>query len=426
MKKLTILMFLALLVGMIVPSVSAATSIDEVLSVTDVEINGKNYDDNDLMGDQDKDFSLERGEDIEIELFVESGDLAMEDIEVEAEFNGYRYNREEREVINDFTRPFDLDENDSKRVTLDIEVPVDMDIDEDTYLVITLSAYGQYNPVTYTFKVNVEGIDEEDAVQVERASFSPDVVKAGFGFTSLVRVENFGDDDYDDVCATVKVLGLSGAKDTECIDELEADDSETLEEFAIRIPEDAKPGTYDVEVSVEFDKYRGTTYFGTIEVIEGYDAPVEETVKLVVNVPESLDVMAGKEVTYPVTLSNQGTADATITLSATNVDSFGTARFDPSSLLILKAGETKTVMLNIEVDEDAEGTETFLLNVQADGDSKQVALTASVEDNGSEDLRRGLEIGLIVLVIILIILGLIVGFTRMKKNDGEEETQTYY
>ncbi len=430
MKKLTILMFLALIIGMIVPGVNA-TSIDELVDVTNVEIN--NYDFDTLVSGQTKNLALERGEDIDIELFVEAkngsvvGD-GIDNVEVRAEFFGYRYNREEIGIISDYTRPFDLDADDSKKVNLKLEVPVDMDMEE-TYLHITVGAPGQVSSVTYEFRVNIRGLNEEDAVQVERASFSPDVVKAGFGFTSLVRVENFGDEDYDDVCATVKVVGIPGAKDTECIDNLDADDSETLEEFAIRIPEDTKPGTYDVEVSVEFDKYRRTSYFGTIEVIEGFGGTTEEeaaNVKLVVNVPESLDVIAGKGITYPVTLSNQGTADTTVVLSASNVESFGTARFSPSNLLILKAGETKTVMLDIEVSADAEGTETFLLNIEADGETKQVALSASVEGNGSEDLRRGLEIGLIILVIILIILGLIVGFTRMKKGNGEDETQTYY
>jgi len=40
------------------------------------------------------------------------------------------------------------------------------------------------------------------------------------------------------------------------------------------------------------------------------------------------------------------------------------------------------------------------------------------------NLRNGLEIALIVLVVLLVIIGLIVGFSRLKKDDEEE--QTYY
>ena len=83
-------------------------------------------------------------------------------------------------------------------------------------------------------------------------------------------------------------------------------------------------------------------------------------------------------------------------------------------------------MMSVTANDDAQGAQSFMLNIDADGKTSQVALTANIVGNGSsDDLRRGLEIGLIILVIILIILGLIVGFTRMKKGD-DEETQTYY
>jgi len=58
--------------------------------------------------------------------------------------------------------------------------------------------------------------------------------------------------------------------------------------------------------------------------------------------------------------------------------------------------------------------------------SETVTLTANVvEGNGSNfNLRGGLEIALIVLVVLLVIIGLIVGFSRLRKDDEEE--QTYY
>lgn len=423
-KKLTFLMFLVFAVSLVASAVNAETvtsgNLADFVGVKKIEIDGDDSPSSNIQ--------IDRGEEIEIELILEAlTDYDVEDIEVEARIGrGYRYADEEFDSLIDI-ESLDLDSDSTEKVRLYVEVPMDMELDENDYLYLTISAAGQFDPIMETYRINVEGIQEEDAVQVARASFSPDVVKAGFGFTALVRVENYGEDNFDDVCATVEVIGLSGAKDTECIDELDADESETLEEFAIRIPEDAKPGVYDVEVTVEFDKYEGTTYYGTIEVIEGYNTVDQtEKAKLLVNIPDSLQAIAGSKVTYPVTVSNLGSADTTVTLVASNADAFGMVRFEPSNLLILEAGETKSAMLTVEVSEEAEGIYPFLLSVQADGDSKQVALEAVVAGTSSDDLRRGLEIGLIILVVILILLGLIVGFTRMRKHDGEDETQTYY
>jgi uncharacterized membrane protein len=306
---------------------------------------------------------------------------------------------------------------------------MDLDYDDDVFLRIIIGDKSSPNLFNKDYRLNIEGVDRDGAVQVERVSFSPDVVQAGFGFTGLVKVKNYGDDDLDDVLVTMRVLGVAGAQDSESLDELDADERETLEEFAIRIPENTQPGLYDVEVEVEFDRYRSTTYLTSIEVIEGIatstDGRDDVGAKLVVNVPEGLDVIAGSTVVYPITLSNQGTEDASVVLTAANVQGFATAKFDPSSVVVVRAGETKSVMMSLTANDDAAGAQTFMLNIDAEGETTQVALSANVVGNTSNDLRRGLEIGLIVLVIILIILGLIVGFTRMRKGD-DEETQTYY
>ena len=46
------------------------------------------------------------------------------------------------------------------------------------------------------------------------------------------------------------------------------------------------------------------------------------------------------------------------------------------------------------------------------------------------DVKKGLEIALVVLVIFLIILGLIIGFNKLKNNDNDdplgENGETYY
>ena len=61
---------------------------------------------------------------------------------------------------------------------------------------------------------------------------------------------------------------------------------------------------------------------------------------------------------------------------------------------------------------------------------KEVSLRANVVDNtGSWDsIKKGLEIGFVVLVILFVIIALIIGFSRLKNKDDEEdeEDKTYY
>ena len=78
----------------------------------------------------------------------------------------------------------------------------------------------------------------------------------------------------------------------------------------------------------------------------------------------------------------------------------------------------------------AVGAHTASLSVKSGDEVLQtVTLNANVvagqSDSGSAlGLRNGLEIALIILVVLLVIIGLIIGFSRLRKDDDEE--QTYY
>ena len=49
-------------------------------------------------------------------------------------------------------------------------------------------------------------------------------------------------------------------------------------------------------------------------------------------------------------------------------------------------------------------------------------------NNGWDTIKKALEIGLVVLVILLVVIGLIIGFSRLKGRDDEDEDEdkTYY
>ena len=88
---------------------------------------------------------------------------------------------------------------------------------------------------------------------------------------------------------------------------------------------------------------------------------------------------------------------------------------DVTAAMTAVAGE-HTASLTISSGDNVLETVGLKANVQA----------AAPAPAGSDvSLRNGLEIALIVLVVLLVVIGLIIGFSRLRKDDGEEQ-KTYY
>ncbi|NQU98247.1 putative S-layer protein [Candidatus Woesearchaeota archaeon] len=392
------------------------------LEILYVKINGDQFD-NSSVGEHTNNLQVERGEDLDIKVRVRA--LAdVTDVQIDADIKGYRYSHKEETLVSDSSRSFDMSTGDVDTIELELEVPVKMD-KKYTLLRIRVADEDGYS-YEAVYQLHVVGVDEEEAVIVKDYSFSPSsTINAGRAFTATVRVENIGDDDLDDVKVTVSVPELN-VKDSEYLDELEVDEKETLEEFLLRIPDCAEPGSYDVEIEVEFDEYESTTETAQITVLPGDSCVAAREGRTVVTVPEEQDVAAGSEVAYPIMIANQGTTAKTFTVTVSGVEAWGSSRLSPSSVVVVPAGTTKTVYLYVEADADASGQKVFMATVASDDDSEAIPLTANlVADDATGGLKRGLEVALVVLVIILIIVGLIIGFNKLRGSD-EEGSQTYY
>ena len=97
-------------------------------------------------------------------------------------------------------------------------------------------------------------------------------------------------------------------------------------------------------------------------------------------------------------LQNTGATDRSYELSVSGL-SWGTYRFDPGALVLLRSGETKTVYLYVAANDDApEGEQVFKVTVETSGDEKEIALTANVVAGESSglggfgDVRKALEV----------------------------------
>ena len=450
MKKLMIVMMALVTVLSMVAGVSAQAFVDDCIDCApvedtpsqldvascEVEVNGDEVLPNELSSNV-----VNRGEEMDIKVRLKT--LSdVEDVQITAILTGY--NR--REQLVDMTRSFDLKANDKDTFNLRIKIPEDWDVeggdDDIVYLRIIVSD-DSHDSYIRNYKLRIKP-NREQVVIKDIITEPYDAVEAGRGLFASVRVKNFGQYSEEDIKIQVSIPEL-GVKAFEYIDELETDESITSEDMFLRIPACAEPGEYTLKATVDYAYGdERVTSERTILVKENADCESNKAgsnAQTVVTVPGKQDVIKGTTGTvYPVIIQNSGASDKAYELSVAGLDTWATYRFDPGAFVLVKSGEMETVFLHVTANEDAAaGEKVFMVNVKTTGDEKQIALSANVVAGDTEepsnpfanlgDLRKGLEVGVIVLVVLLVVLGLIVGFSKMKGNDGDDEEvsgQTYY
>ena len=428
-------MILALFIMMIaVPVVHAA--LNDTVNIEWVKVDG---DEVPVVQDEYShadNLKMERGEEFDIKVKLQAN-VDIEDLEVTAEITGDKYRSYRHDMTYDYEGPFDLDENDSDIVKLTLKIPEDLqrEDDDDYYKLRIRVADKDSFSFEQTYQLTIDGIDDASAIRIDDFSFTPQDVVVGRAFTALVRVENLGDDSLDDLKVTVSVPSLN-IQDTEYLDtddEIDPDDFQTFEELLLRIPMDAKPGTYDVEVMVEFDKYQEVVETGSIKVVAEQSADMDEDQGSMVTATPTQEFAAGTSAIYPILIENLGKNAKTYAITVSGLSEWATYTLEPSSVTTINGKSKDTVLLTVTAKDDVEaGEKAFVVSVDTPEDNVQKALTANiVEGNGTTTswgkVQEGLTIGLIILVIILIILGLIIGFSKLRNtSDKDEETQTYY
>ena len=388
---------------------------------------------------------VEEGEEVEVEMVLVST-ANIENVQVEAEIRGYEY--DDYEDVSDRVHVFDLQGTATapsrKKVSLHLTLP--RQLDEDRYLLrVTVDDKDSPSLVGYVV-LQVEptrhGIDVADVV------FSPGTtVRAGRSLLATVLLENYGDRAERDVKVVVEIPEL-GVRAAEFVDKVDVDstvdtaagnrvgsniDYEDVPEMFLPIPVAAKAGEYEVVVRVFYDNLREEIIQKhTINVVVNpMFAPTEEGERrLVLAVgPQAQTVKVGEKAMYAIALTNEGRTSEAYTMEVVSGD-WATATLS-KALVVLASGRNEVVYVDVTPKADATlGSHVVTVAVKKGAEVLEtVTLNANVAPASQPQgetisLRNGLEIALIVLVVLLVIIGLIVGFSRLRKDDGEE--QTYY
>lgn len=403
--------------------------------ITEVKING------DIAQNGD-DLYVERGDELAVRVTItaETGDLT--DAYLQAYISGYRYAYYESSLISDFSKTFTLPEGDKRTIELNLKVPMDMET-KDAKLRLVLFDENSASIITYNYQLSIFGADDDNAVEIRDFFVSPSsTIEAGRALSFKVKVKNFGLNDLDDLKVKIAIPELD-IQTYETIDTIEKDETQSFEALLLRIPADTKPGEYEVVATVEFDRYQEVEETMTIKVISPKGTPcsgdscgsTEEETKTVVTMPASVDIVTGTQGSvYPILIENKGTASKTYVLSVSGVSDWGTAVFEPSSVFVLKAGQSQTVYLRLAASKDAElGDKVMKVTITAGDEMKDTTIVAKVKEGTSSSVQKKsintknvLEWLAIALVILLIILGLILIFRKVGKGKDKEEEQSYY
>ncbi len=400
--------------------------------IKEVKING------DIANNGD-DLYVQRGDKLTVRVTIKANTQDLQDATVWAAISGYRYSSYDSSLVMAQSPNFNLPQGEQRSFDLNLEVPIDMET-KDAKLRIILYDDNSNSIITYNYQLSIDGSGDSKSVEITDFYISPsETIEAGRALSFKVKVKNYGTNDLSDVKVQVSIPALD-IQTFETLDDLKVDESQSFEALLLRIPQDAKPGDYQVIATVEFDKYQQTEKDQTITVIEPKGTTTTDGTgtsglsKTVVTMPASVDVNIGTQGSvYPILIENKGSDQQTYVLSATGVSDWGTATFEPSSVFVLKAGQTQTVYLKIVPSQDAvAGDKVMKITITAGNEMKDSTVIAALHSSSktntsSVGLKSVLEWFLIILVAILIILGLVVVYKKMNKKDSnKDEEQSYY
>ncbi len=422
MKSLKLLVALIALVSFFAFGVVAGS---ENYDIADVDVNGIDVD------DAEKIVFVERGETISVVLDILGiGTVGVEDVKVKASLEGL-----DDEDIETRTDAFDIEPEVTYSKRLKLNLPYDIE-SGDYNLVVRV--YDKEYSEEFSTTVRVEG----HALNIIDVILRPEQVDAGNTVFVVPRVKNVGDSSEDDikVRATIPELGLSARSylDDLVTEEDEDDDnkdSASLNDLYLRIPKNAKSGTYDVVVTVEYNKGRDKETITVPLTVVGKE---EATVEALVNIDRLTQTVAqGEAVVYKVSFVNLGDSTKTFSLEVSGAN-WATTRVDPG-FVTLAPNTAGDLYVYVSAQEDAAlGKHAFAMRVKSGATVlKELSVEADVKGAvvGTDGVdwkavKKGVEIGLAVLIALLVILGIVVLFGKLRRNSPEEpevaEGQSYY
>lgn len=213
--------------------------------------------------EENEDFMIK--DTIKIKADIENN--ADEDLKLDVET--HLYNTDEDESIEKEKDSVSIDAGESEDVEFAIEIPENLDEEED-YAIFVKASDGDYCNENFA-KINVER--EEYNVVAQEINLEEGLA-CGKSADVSVDVRNMGSEDLEEVSVKIEnsELGISEESGEFELERYDEDDKAT-QDFRIKIPDNAEAGTYKLKVSAVFEDGRNTQ---EKEIILGECEPKEE------------------------------------------------------------------------------------------------------------------------------------------------------
>src|SRR3989344_2626781 len=236
----------------LVLSLVTVNAVSPDYDISAVKVNGRD------VAEADTNFiTVERGETLDLEIWVQGNGVVRNDVRVKAWVGGYEFGD-----VSEKTSLFKVEPNGLYKKRLIVDIPDDIDADNNgnsEKYALHVEAFDKDNAESKNFNLKFD--EKSHDLRVRDVIFRPgNVVNANDMLFTTVRVENMGDNKEEDVQVKLTIPEL-GFVARDYINELvphedDSNDAESSSDVDLfgRIPRNAKAGQYEVVVDLIYNR----------------------------------------------------------------------------------------------------------------------------------------------------------------------------
>lgn len=314
--------------------------------------------------------------------------------------------------------PIKLVEGTTRYVTLSLDLPTDMDNEEEYTLEIRGRDGVSEISEEYTLYVNTQRdrVDVLDFITTPSSGVEP-----GQTVIAEVRMKNRGQKDQESVRVNVAIPEL-GISESSYVSNLGRDEVVTSDDMLIFVPEEAAAGQYQVVVTLEYDEgYDESFSTFTMDVLS---PRLVEKDNLIVSFNNNVDLVAGEAKSFNIVVANPNSEATPISLSSLDA-AWADVEVSPS-LAMVQAGADATFTVTVTPKSAVEGEKDLVLSVK-EGTNTAADLTVNTYVEGSDELdMTNIILAVLLVIAIIVLLALVVTIARRKGDNNSEDTEEYY
>lgn len=365
-------------------------------------------------------------DEVKVEIKIRnSGD---DDQDIEVDWDLYDPDTQQFIELDDNSKTISVDSGKTKTDNFIIDVPSDIE-DKDYRLYVKAFIEGDEDEQC----TDLINSDQYQTVRVKKKSRDVridsiniiDQLTCGTSFDVTAKLTNIGRNDEDRVKLVLinQELKINLESSSSSLDQ---GDGRTVQ-FTAQIPQDAAAKIYELNLVAYFDYDEDSNTYEQRSDVVKKEITVEncqpiETKKSVAISAELLSgVVAGKQLGIKVTLKNTGENQTTYNVGVSGIDEWATLdKIDPQSITLDK-GESKDVLVYLNIKPEASGEKEFTLRSVYSGKQTEQKVALTIEGSNaniskiSQAFKDNWFIWLIVLVNIVLIILIIIAARRLTK-----------